>query len=106
MRVQLHAEIKQEEMKRMSNGAQGVSNRGCWNTRQYNVQWQERNQEEERKNKKPTQLNSVQEVNNQEEEMKRMSNVIQGVSNRGCWNTRQYNIQLQERNQEEARKNK
>ncbi len=43
---------------------------------------------------------------NQEEEMKRMNNVVQGVSNWGCWNTRQYNVQFQETNQEEERKNK
>ncbi len=43
---------------------------------------------------------------NQEEEMKRMNNSVQGVSNRGCWKTRQYNVQCQERNQEEERKNR
>jgi hypothetical protein len=42
---------------------------------------------------------------NQKEEMKRMSNVVQGVSNRGCWNTRQYNTRLHDTNQEEDRKN-
>jgi len=36
---------------------------------------QERNQEEERQNKEPTQLNGVLQERNQEEEMKRMGNV-------------------------------
>jgi len=43
---------------------------------------------------------------NQEEEMKRMNNGVQGVSIRGCWKTRKYNVQCQERNQEEERKNR
>jgi hypothetical protein len=97
---------QEEEMKRMNNGVQGVSNRGCWKTRQYNVQCQERNQEEERKNRKPTQLDGVLQESKQEGEMKRMNNGVQGVSNRGCWKTRQYNVQCQERNQEEERKNR
>jgi hypothetical protein len=62
-------------------------------------------QHKERKNRKPTHLNSILQESNQKEEMKRMSNVVQGVSNRGCWNTTQYNAQLHETNQEEERKN-
>jgi len=34
-----------------NNGVQGMSNQGCWNTRQYNVHCKERNQEEERKSR-------------------------------------------------------
>jgi len=66
---------------------------------------QESNQDEERKNEKSTQLDGVLQESNQEEEMKRLNNGVQGVSNRGCWKTRQYNVQCQERNQEEERKN-
>jgi hypothetical protein len=74
-------------------------------------------QQEERKNKKPTKLDGILQESNQEEEMKRisnvileemkrMSNVVQGVSNPGCWNTRQYNARLHKMNQEEERMNK
>ncbi len=77
--ARLHGRNQEEEMKRMNNVIQGVSNQGCWNTRQYNVQFQEMNQEEERKNKKPTQLDGV-----------------QGVSNQGCKNMRQGNSGWQE----------
>jgi hypothetical protein len=77
--VVLEESNQEEEMKRMSNVEQGVSNLGCWNTRQYNAQLHKMNQEEERKNKLPTQLDGV-----------------QGVSNQGCKNMRQGNSGWQE----------